>query len=416
MSCNRMETKGIKRQRALVLIGACLFQLALLGTFANCVGIMMGYMRAEFHISVTQISLYNTIRSVVSGATASLLTRVFMKSRKPWFMIINNLMLILSFLLLIPGGGKGILYVSAALHGSSFGVSAIMVMDVLRRWFPQNVGAASGLAMMFSGIGGVIFNPLIACLLDICGWRMTILWVSLITLGLTLAGVRLMFWKRNPVDSDLYATDKESTLQQKEIFMENTDRRKNRKLFFLCCAAIMGGAVALQFNNYVAIYAQSCGYSLKTGAALAAAVMAGNIIGKLLFGAASDRFGIWRTMSVTLSGIILALICFNSLSKHQAVLFAAAVLFGGVFALFMMSIYKLCPPVFGEQEGMRQVGRLTGVNNLLNALASVGIGTIFDANGTFRPALWIIIASCAVSVIAVFRLDGYAAENRHSTN
>lgn len=411
MSCNRMETKGIKRQKTLVLIGACLFQLALLGTFANCVGIMMGYMRVEFHISVTQISIYNTIRSVLSGATASLLTRVFIKSRKPWFMIINNLMLILSFLLLIPGDGKGILYVSAALHGSSFGVSAIMVMDVLYRWFPQNVGAASGFAMMFSGIGGVIFNPLIACLLDIYGWKKTILCVSLITFGLTLAGVKLMFWKRNPFDLDLQVADKESTLRQKKVFAVHADRRKNRKRFFLCCMAIMGGAVALQFNNYVAIYAQSYGYPLKVGAALAAAVMVGNIIGKLIFGVASDHFGIWRTMRVTLLGIILALICFNSLPNHQGVLFIAAVLFGGVFALFMMSIYRLCPPVFGEQEGMRQVGRLTGVNNLLNALASVGIGMIFDANGTFRPVLWIIIASCAVSVIAVFRLDDCVAEN-----
>ena len=54
-----MKKISVKQWR--VLIGACLFQCAMVGVLINCSGVLFAQIRGEFGFTMSRVSLYNTI-------------------------------------------------------------------------------------------------------------------------------------------------------------------------------------------------------------------------------------------------------------------------------------------------------------------------------------------------------------------
>lgn len=190
--------RGLTRQQIAVLIGACLYQCAMIGVLMNCSGVLFAQIRQELGFSMSKVSLYNTMKSVITALAAASVTALYFKSRKPVFLLVNQLITISGFLLLTIGADTSMWYVSAVLCGISGCVGSVAIPMLLTRWFPDNSGTATGIAMAFSGIGGAVCNPLCANLIDSLGWKGAIWVLSAITLALTIPGLLLMFCSPAP--------------------------------------------------------------------------------------------------------------------------------------------------------------------------------------------------------------------------
>ena len=68
----------------LVLIGACLFQCAMIGVLINCTGVLFAQIRHEFGFTMSKVSVYNTLKSVTSALAAASVTAFFFKSNKAY--------------------------------------------------------------------------------------------------------------------------------------------------------------------------------------------------------------------------------------------------------------------------------------------------------------------------------------------
>ena len=89
--------------RLRVLIGACLFQCALLGILTNSSSVLFAHIRQELNLSLTQVSTYHTIKGVAGALGGAALTSLFFRLKKPVFMGIMLFVVTLSFAVLIPG-------------------------------------------------------------------------------------------------------------------------------------------------------------------------------------------------------------------------------------------------------------------------------------------------------------------------
>lgn len=387
--------RNITRKQLRILAGACVFQCALLGTMTNSVSLLMTQMRVDYEISMTQVSLYNTVKCIMSAVSAGGLTLVFYRLPRPIFMVINNLVLVAGFLILTIKESPLIFYGSACMFGMSFATSGVMISSVLKEYFPSMIGTATGLAMAFSGIGGAIFNPVMAWLCGMYGWRVTVILLGILTVGMTIAGVAAMFWGCREGEAE------SGTEVCREGTIEKQKKAADGISFVLCSLSLLGGAFLVAFNSFVAIYAQAIGYSVMVSASLVSAAMVGNIVGKMLFGIACDLWGIWKTMTGDLALLTVSFILLAVYPEILLLQYCAMLLFGLVFALFMMSIYQFAGLVFRRDYEKKAIGMLTGVNNAFMAVASLAIGILYDITGAFHIVLYLGAASCLLSIAAI---------------
>lgn len=398
-----MKYKMTTQQR-LVLIGACLFQCAFIGILINSAGVILAQIRVEFGFSLTRISSYHTLKGLMGALGGVLFTSLFFKVKQPIYMSVNILLVVTSFLLLIVDARSNALwYLSACLSGTSFCTSTVMVPFILNRWFPHNAGATTGVAMAFSGLGGVVFNPLTAWLIESFGWRMAIIALAAITL--LMAGVALVLMFRTPApagEAQFLSQDREKTAH---TVTAGDSGKFPMGRFALCTTALIASNIVMQFCQYVTIFAQGVGYSLQTGAALTSVFMIGNVGGKLLFGFACDRVGVYKTMVAAMVSIACGSLLFAFCYQYLPVLYLASILYGVVYGLAMISISRCCIETYGVEDAKKYMGLHTSINGVLQAVSSMAVGVLHDWSGGFETQLLGGIGFLIISACAVIRLD-----------
>lgn len=361
----------------------------------------MAQLCTDFGFTVTQVSFYYTIKNIAGALFAGILTKIFFKWKKLLFMLLNILAITASFVILTEKRSMWNLCVSAVLHGAVFSTSATIVPYILDKQFSKGANTAIGLAMAFSGIGGMLFNPVTSELIQLYGCTNAVKRLGVITILIAVSGIYLIYaggWKFKEKSEK-----SEGRIQDLPSVLGNV--KKNKKQFFMCCCSLAGGALGLQFTSYISIYAQNAGYSLFVGASLTSAVMLGNVGGKLLFGIVCDKRGVWKTMKLFSGCVFVASFCFAWLYNCLPILYIASVLYGFVFALFMMSVYRLAMEVYGAEDSKKHTGTLTLVNNAAGAVACLGIGILYDGTQSFSIALLIEMSICLCSAAAVAKLE-----------
>jgi len=390
--------KKYSKDQILVLIGACLAQCALLGILVNCVSVLLAAIQGDLGMAMTRISAYHTLKSLASAASAAFLSALFFRMNKGAFMGLCIGGVVAGHLMLVLGADTWLWWGSAIVIGVAFSTCGICVPVILGQWFPKNAGFATGIALAFSGIGGVLFNPIASKLITAYGWQQAIIIMSVITAAIGIPGVALAFGKKPPVweDDDTPAAGKPA-----RAVKADTDPALAKKLFPLVQVALVCGTIVVMFNNYISSYATGLGYSLEVGATMASMVMAGNVLGKLIFGAACDKFGVWKSTQVNFIVLAVAMVCYLLLDSFLPALYLASLLFGSVYGINMIAISRGCAEAYGDEGAKKYIGTHTGINSGLGAACSFLVGPLYDATGSFSALLIINIAMLAISFCSV---------------
>lgn len=393
----RKQVSGKKKfsaQQIAVLIGACLYQCAMIGILLNCSGVLFAQIRQELGFTMSKVSVYNTMKSVTTALAAASVTALYFKSRKPIFLLLNQLLTISGFLLLTVGAEGPLWYASAVICGLSGCVGSVAIPMLLTLWFPDNSGTATGIAMSFSGIGGAICNPLCARLINSMGWRSAIYVLSAVTLTLTIPGLLLMF--QRPVT--------EGNVPEKKRIESSSGHMKVGTVV-LVAVALIGGSLGVTFAVNISMFAQSIGYSLAVGASMTTMIMIGNVCSKFLYGLFCDKVGVWKATVGALAVAMAALLCYLFASGQTVALFAASLLYGCVYALSVVGISRCCIAAYGQQESKRYLGVHTCINSVVMAGASLLVGVLVDGFGSFTPVLLTVFGCMLCSMAACLILN-----------
>lgn len=389
-----IEKKGFTGRQIAVLIGACLYQCAMIGVLMNCSGVLFAQIRQELSFSMSKVSLYNTMKSVTTALAAASVTALYFRSKKPIFLLLNQLVTVCGFLLLTVGADNALWYISAVLCGAAGCVGSVAIPMLLTQWFPDNSGTATGIAMSFSGIGGAICNPLCARLIDSMGWRSAIWVLSAVTLALTIPGLLLMF--HGPAPQEPARRTKAASASSEPL---------NVGTIVLVALVLIGGSLGVTFAINISMFAQSIGYALSVGASMTTMIMIGNVGSKFLYGMFCDKVGAWKATMGALAVAMAALLCYLFASSQVVVLFAASLLYGCVYALSVVGISRCCIAAYGQQESKRYLGVHTCINSVVMAGASLLVGVLVDGFGSFTPVLLTVLATMVCSFGACVALQ-----------
>ena len=381
----------------------CALALSCAGIFFTPVSAYFGVPRASFtlYFSIVNIMMMLTLpmagnhlskldaRKVLSGATILVglgLMGMSFGNAMPWF------------------------YVCGAIIG--VGIAPLIYLSVptlINAWCVKNVGFFVGLCMAFTGIGGVIFNPIGTAIINSSpeGWRMAYRVFSVITLVGTLP-FTLFVVRSKPEDKGLlpYGAEEVATSDgSSALEVDGIPAERAMKMPAFFALAAFCGIITLNQTIYqfLASYASSFETTLPAIAAasgvVASAAMAGQAIGKVVLGIINDksvRLGIFFGLGCGVAGVILMWLLPSSL----VLMLVGAFLFGVVYAMTTVQTPLLVRSVFGSADYTNIYSRISMVGSLMSAVAAVFWSFVIDSPLSF-PGMFvgglICMAACLVS-------------------
>jgi MFS family permease len=272
------------------------------------------------------------------------------------------------------------------------------------RWFVARRGLAVGLAMCGASAGTFVM-PLVAQLLVASvGWR-----TAYVIFGIGIAATLLLVapvMRRDPESLGLAPDGGARPLHATTTDPDSWPlSRAIRSLAFWTLAATFGAAWIPVFIPLVHLvpFARDLGYSPMTAAWVVSSLGAGAVLGRLVMGAASDRFGRRRTLRVALALQTIACLGFLVAANGLLMLLGASALFGYGYA----SVSTLFPALVGDFFGRTHAGSIVGaLFAIAGSTGGIGpwlAGALFDATGGYTLTWAVCAALNALALVFLTR-------------
>lgn len=273
-------------------------------------------------------------------------------------------------------------YVAALFLGISVAFQLYLSFPTLvNRWFRVKVGLMMGICTAASGVGGMLFSPLIAWLITDFGWRWAYAACGLLVLGV-VSPLLAIFLRSFPSDKGLqpYGADKAASADAKSA--ADTDgipyaKAVRMPVFYAVLVFSFFMMAVSTLNLFIPNYFVSLSYTLEQASYAAAAVMAGVTADKLLLGHINDRNTMAGVLLSTLGGALGLILLLVESTLWLGL--AGCLLFGLAYSGVTVQTAMLTRRVFGSLNYARIYSMVSIALAAGGALASGGWGLLQEA-------------------------------------
>ncbi|BDR55221.1 MFS transporter [Bombiscardovia apis] len=379
-------------------------------------------MSKELEVSRTQIALTSTIMNLAGAATMLFAGKLMKRVDSRLLLSICILACALIFF------GQSFFtqlwqfYISFALIGIAYVIPITLAPSVLlSNWFEKQLGLVMGIALGLSGLGGMVFNPVVSTWITDLGWRpayrLTALLLAVCILPFSIFVLRFM--PRAAKGEHMYGSAFASE-QTGDVSASNDSKSQDANsitgieakkayrtptfLLLIACYVLLQWATGMV--QHVSGYEQSRGLTLQEGAFVVSGIMLGAAIGKASIGIFLDRVKT-ELVLVLYSAVGLAgwaLMMFFVTPTPAAI---AGFLAGLGQGVLLVALPWVARQSFGQRDYAEILSILTMSGVLSVALANTINGTIFDMAGSYMPSLIanvICYVLALISAIAAYRL------------
>lgn len=390
-----------------------------------CLGTMYAFsvfrnpLMEKFGWTVTETSLAFTITLVFFTLTMVFAGRWQDKVGPRKVGTVGGILLGLGCLLASRTNSLTVLYLSyGVIAGSGVGFAYVTPIATIVKWFPEKRGLMTGFAVFGFGAGSLVFAPLAAKLITAYGVLNAFAVLGVIFIVAVTASAQMLQnppsgWK--PEGWNPPQAVSSISFQAREDYAPGEMLRTLR--FWIAWAMyFLGAAAGLMIISQAAPMAEEMAGLSKEAAAAAVGVLAiFNGLGRLFWGAVSDRIG--RNMSLTLmfgvyaADLFLLLPHANTYMSYVVGICAAALSFGGYLALM--------PAITADNFGTKNMGINYGWMFTAYGAASlfgpILIARIKQVSGGYAHALY-IFAALSLAGIGLTVLNKLVQSHRVQNN
>lgn len=381
----------------------------------SCAGIYFTPVANYFGVPKAEFTLYFSILNIAMMFTLPVAGKIMSKV---------DLRIVLSIAVIIDGlvciamsffGAVWQFYIAGVFLG--IGTAPLIYLAIptlINAWCKKKVGFFIGLCMAFTGIGGVIFNPIGTALISSAaeGWRQGYLVFGIIILVATLPFTLLVI-RSKPEDKGLlpYGAGEETAAGNVSAApVKGVSANKAMKTVAFAAVAAFCGLITINQTVYQFLpsYCQSFSSSMPEIAAISGAVasaaMAGQAIGKVILGAVNDK-SVKTGMAFGIGCGIVGVLLMWFLPAQAIVLMVGAFLFGFVYACTTVQTPLLTRGVFGSRDYTNIYSRISVAGTLCAAFAAVFWGWVIDLPNGFSLMFIMSIVIMVISfLLGVFAL------------
>ena len=387
-----------------MLAGCCLLQGGAMGLVNNCRGIFISPVTSDLGFSMSSFTLYMFVSAVCGCIVMPFVSRMF--ERIDSRLLLGGAGLLFSGSVFSMGFADSILFFQIA--GVVQGISGAFLMFypapfILGNWFYKKSGLAVGICSSFSGVIGILFNPIGNAVIERFGWRGGYFFFG-VAVFLMLVPVSVFLLRLRPADAGLLPYGQEAAPETAAAGAPAegvpAQAAKRSVYFWMIVFGTLLITSAGSFNAHLSPMGISYGYGARIGALLVSCSMAGNVLSKNLLGILYDHLGLRRALifGVGASALGCALLLIDSVPVRVI----GAFLFGSAMGTNNVAT----PLVIKDVFGLRDYGELLSYNTLFmtfgNSLALLFGGVMVDAFGAQRGYfLSFVIVLCMLALLAV---------------
>lgn len=398
-----------------ILVACCAMQLAGQGIIGNCAGIFYSHVAEELGVGRGTVSLYATIMNVAVCVALPFAGKYLPKCNVRKVLPMCMGLICINAALLSVYHNVYMWYIAGAIQGL-LGAFIFLVPAplILNNWFHKKSGFAIGLAMAFSGFGGIVFNPIISAALASWGWRTAYLvyagLAAVVSLPFLIFVIR---YKPEDLGMKPYGYDpneaagRDAAPELSKGGVLAADALKS-PVFYILLVIIGLIAFSTTYYQHFSGFATSIGFTTVAAGTLVSAVSFGNMGLKFLYGILADLMGVRNSMILMCViggiGFVMLVMCQSSMPA----MYVAAVCFGSTLALCAVGAPLLTKGIFGEKEYGSIFSYMSICTYLVGAVGMSGIGFIYDAAGSYTPAF--LIGGACIAVCLVLTFVAFAAK------
>lgn len=286
-------------------------------------------------------------------------------------------------------------YISGILIGCANSILLyLMVPTMIDRWFKDRVGFFVGICLAFTGIGAIVFNPVGGWIIESFGWRAGYLAFGLVTACVGIPSA-LFLIRSKPEDMGLFPWGKsvaagasgsqEGVAEAIRGVMFNDAIRTPALWLVALYAGLMD--VGITLNYYIPSYVSSLEFGIFAASTVSAAVMAGQMVGKILLGFINDinvKAGVVTAVGSGAVGVALM----NFLGGSGiGFLYVGAFFYGVFFAGATVTTSLMTRGIFGSKDYSRVFSVVSTVATLSSAFSSAIWGAVIDVTGSYNTML-----------------------------
>lgn len=286
------------------------------------------------------------------------------------------------------------------------GVAVLMFLTtatLVNRWFEKRAGFFIGLAMSFTGIGGVAWNLVLGALINTYGWQSAYLATAAIAAVCSLP-FTLFILRGFPSDKGVapYGHTEQAKGEEPVVSsLTGIDAReafRTPSFFFLIAFAFLisicmyGAMMTAPFMSSLPLAATAP----LLAATVPALIMAGQTLGKIILGYLGDK-SILGGVILALTLGVLGMLGYLFMNGSELALYVSGVCFGVFYALVNVALPLLTRKLFGTRDYVRVYARVSMAVSLGGILQAPLLGTTVDVTGEYSLMFLFIIALLLVS-------------------
>jgi len=349
--------------------------------------------REEFGWSYTQISLAASLRGLEMGIFAPLIGFLVDRfgARKLGFC--GTITVGLGLILLSFTQSLAMFYASFLLIAfGAGGCASVVFMTVVANWFHKNVGIALGVMMSGFGASGLIV-PIIVRLIDVYGWRTTLI---ILGLGMWTLGIPLSLVIRNKPEQYGYLPDGKVSrepmpdleAQGKDVEIGLKEALRKRSFQYLNMVEAIRMMTLFAVVTHVMPYLSSVGIPRPTAGLVAGAIPLFSIIGRFGFGWLGDVFDKRNMIAWTFCFLGLGTLAFSYVHVRW-VIFLFLILFSPGFGGGSILRGAILREYFGRDSFGKMLGIVMGSAAIGGIIGPTVAGWVFDTLGSYH-VIWLV--------------------------
>lgn len=373
-----------KKKAWMNVIGAMVVLASVYGCVINSFTLFVVPISTERGIPREYVSLILTIMFLSYMLSSSLSGKIYEKVRVKSAMMVAAVLVplfyfSLSFPLPLP-----LMYFSSLIVGLLLPFISFTAFSILiRSWFPDNTGFATGIAFMGSGIGGMIWSVVLGSIIENRGYQAAYGCAGVVMIAIAIFVCFFL------IDDSKVVIEKR---EGKSKFIKPEGLGNALILSFLV------GITPLFVSQAMVPKALDAGMGGSYGSMLNAFFMAGLCIMKAVMGRSYDKFGLKKTLFFGLfSGFVAAILTLFITHKELFIIYIFFLSANGTIQ--SMAPTLLAKRITDEKNYTTTSGLCVAVNYLGCALSPLILNIVYERVGSYNPVLLVDLGLIVLSAL-----------------
>lgn len=378
------------------------------GINLNTDGVFYIEMGNAIGISRGAVSSITSISGLCAALVMPFTIKLYKKTSLKTVILIGISLAVLSCLGMAFAGSVVSLYFWAIVRGFSItAYNQTLLAVLLANWYKDKLGMITGIVFSASGICGALFNPFFTGIITTYGVTAALFVRTVLVFLFTFPGsVFLLRSTPQEVGLEPYTSAKADAENVKVARKDRAGLPVSPKalVFFAVVVFNIFTHATSRTGDNLAGFADSLRMSPAQGAALASALMIGNVVSKLIVGVMNDKIGVIRTTVIGISITIVSVAALMMAGGNYYIMLVASFFAGFCTAVATVCSVALVRYVYGDRGYTDAVVYISPATALY-ALLTMSFGFLYDLTGGYYATFALIIFLDLVSVLALVIIE-----------